>query len=454
MGQLKNKHSTPQRQASLKQDDLLVSTNVKILLSLLVGLVLALLSVFIVWQQFTGSLTGRAETIATTLVPAQVSSLIASDEKAAESEATIRSQLQRVRSVNSDVRFVYVMALNNNNEVYVLADSEPTSSTEYSPRGEIYGEASLGLKASFTDNKTFIESPISDASGSWVSVLSPIYDTSGRQIAMLGMDIPSTSYITFMSLAAVIPMLGSLLIGAVFVATDMIHRRRQESTRLRNELVSIAGHELRTPLTGIRWGEESLLKVKLTQKSKETVQTMLDSTLRLQESIEDILQLANLQSGRSNKLVITSTDMVTLVGGVFAMQKLPALQKDITLEFARDWPKQLIINCDERRMKRVFHNLISNAIKYTTQGMAVVVSYERVDGKHVISIKDHGIGIPAAEQAKVFGGFYRASNAIKQGVSGTGMGLFMSRNTIEQHGGKLWLSSTEGKGTTVFIQLP
>lgn len=454
MGQLKNKQNNPPKKVSFKQDDLLVSTNVKILLSLLVGLVLALLSVVIVWQQFTGSLTGRAETIATTLVPVQVSSLIAGDEKAVESESTIRSQLQRVRGVNSDVRVMYVMALNNNNDVYVLADSEPTNSVEYSRRGEVQHGASLGRKAAFTDNKTFIEGPISDASGSWVSVLSPIYDASGRQIAMLGMDIPSSTYVTFMSLAALVPLLGSLLIGAVFVATDMIHRRRQESTRLRNELVSIAGHELRTPLTGIRWGEESLLKTKLTQKSKETVQTMLDSTLRLQESIEDILQLANLQSGRSNKLTITSTDMVALVGGVFAMQKLPAMQKDITLEFARDWPKQLIINCDERRMKRVFHNLISNAIKYTTQGTAVVVDYERVDGTHVISIKDHGIGIPEAEQSKVFDGFYRASNALKQNVGGTGMGLYMSRNTIEQHGGKLWLTSTEGKGTTVYIQLP
>lgn len=454
MDPLKNKQQPPHKKLSLKQDDLLVSTNVKILLSLLVGIVLALLSVFIVWQQFTGSLAGRAETIATTLDPNQVDSLIADDAKALASEATIRSQLQRVRSVNGDVRMVYVTALNNDNHVYFLANSEPSSSVEYTKRGALYPEASLAFKASFTDRKTFIEGPTTNDSGSWVSVLSPIYNTSGRQIAMLGMDIPSSAYITFMSLAAVIPLLGSLLIGAVFVMTDTIHHRRQASIRLRNELVSIAGHELRTPLTGIRWGEESLLRAKLAKKSHETVQTMLDSTLRLQESIEDILQLANMQSGRSNKLIITSTDMVGLIAGVFAMQKLPALQKSITLDCARNWPTKLIVNCDERRMKRVFHNLISNSIKYTREGTAVVVGYERVDGKHLITIRDHGIGIPATEQKKVFEGFYRATNALKQGVSGTGMGLYMSRSTIEQHGGKLWLSSVEGKGTTVYIQLP
>ena len=99
-------------------------------------------------------------------------------------------------------------------------------------------------------------------------------------------------------------------------------------------------------------------------------------------------------------------------------------------------------------MKRVLNNLISNAIKY------VQVGHERVDGKHVITITDHGIGIPKSEQDKVFGGFYRASNAVAKESSGTGMGLYMSRNTIEQHGGKLWLKSDEGKGTTVYIQLP
>lgn len=454
MEQPEKKQSPPQKKVSLKQDDLLVSTNVKILLSLLVGMVLALLSVFIVWQQFTSSLAGRAETIATTLDPERIGSIISQDGQARDNEATVRSQLQRVRGVNSDARFIYVAALNNNNQVYMLADSEPTSSTEYSPRGTIDAEASLELKASFTDDTTYIAGPDGLTTSSRLTVLSPIRNTSGKQIAMLGMNIPSTTYVTLLSLATLIPLLGSLLVGAVFVMTDTVHRRRQESIRMRNELVSIAGHELRTPLTGIRWGEESLLKAKLAAKSHETVQTMLDSTLRLQESIEDILQLANLQSGRLNKLVLTSTDMVSLVEGVFAMQKLPALQKNITLEFSRQWPEKLIINCDERRIKRVFHNLISNAIKYTRQGTAVVVSYEEIDGKHVISIIDHGIGIPEAERDKVFKGFYRATNAVKQGVSGTGMGLFMSRSTIEQHGGKLWLSSVEDKGTTVYVQLP
>lgn len=450
----RNKHINSQKTNNLRSSDLLVSTNVKILLSLLIGLVLAILSVVLVWQQFTGSLRGRAETIATSLDPALVSSLVANDADSARSESAIRSQLQRTRGVNGDVRSLYVMSLSRDNSVAILADSEPSISTFHASRGTLYSDASLGLKASFVDTTTYIEGPLDDSRGSRVSVLSPLYDATGRQIAMLGMDIPSSSYVMSMSLAAVIPLLGSVLIGSVFVATDTIHRRRQESIRLRSELVSIAGHELRTPLTGIRWGEESLLKAKLAEKSHETVQTMFDSTLRLQESIEDILQLANLESGRSQKLLLTSTDMTALITGVFAMQKLPALQKDITLELSKTWPKKLVINCDEGRIKRVFHNLISNAIKYSRPDTAVTLGYDRIEGKHVISIRDHGIGIPAAEQAKVFSGFYRASNAVKNGATGTGMGLFMSQNTIVQHGGKLWLDSKEGTGTTVYIQLP
>jgi len=454
MANPKNKQEKSTKTLYAKKNDLLVSTNVKVLLSFLVGLVLAIVAVILVWQQYTGSLTGRAETIATTLNPAEVSSLVAGDADATESESTIRGQLQRVRGVNSDARSLYLKAINQNNEVYFLVDAEPSGSANRFERGELSPDASLTLKASFADGKTLIEGPVSDNSGSWISVLAPVYDTTGRQIAMLGMDIPSSTYITVVALAASLPMLGALLVGAVFVMTDNMHRRRQESIRLRSELVSIASHELRTPLTGIRWGEESLLGTKLVRSSRETIQTMYDSTIRLQESIEDILQLANLQAGRSDKLVVASTDIVAMLDGIFATQKLPAAQRNISLEFSHDWPKQLVINCDAQRMKRVFNNLISNAIKYTRANTAVVVHYEHVDGKHLISISDRGIGIPVAEQSKVFDGFYRASNAVKQGASGTGMGLYMSRNAIEQHGGKLWLKSTEGKGTTIYIQLP
>jgi len=436
------------------QNTLLVSTRVKVLLTFLVGLVLSILTVFVVQQQYLELLTQRVESMATLLDPARVQSLKTNDENSAENERYIKRQLQEARGANADARFLYLLAITNTNDVYFLADSEPAGTERYSARGQRFVDASEELKAAFFSNKTHMESSVRDKSGSWRSTLSPVYDHTGQLTAMLGMDIPVSTYNTIMGLAAAVPLVGAALVSVVFLMTDAIRQRRQENLRMRSELVSIASHELRTPLTGIRWGEESLLNTKLVTSSREILRTMYDSTIRLQESIEDILQLANWQAGRKQELVRTTVDIGQLLDGIFATQKLSAAQKNIKLEYAPNWPEKLLIDCDAQRMKRVFNNLVSNAVKYSNPSTSIVVTYQKVDGNHVISITDHGIGIPKSEQSKVFAGFYRASNAISHESSGTGMGLYMSRSAVEQHDGKLWLASEEGKGTTVYIQLP
>lgn len=448
------KQTPPAKSLFSPESPLLVTTRVKILLTFLVGMVLAMLSLYIAREQYLASLTSRTETLATLIDKERVSSLVENVGHATANEQLLKAQLQEARGVNTDARFLYLMATSPQGEVYFLVDSEAPGSPTYSPRGQTYPEATEALKSSFYTGKSFIEGPVSDRWGTWLSVVSPVYDATNRQVAVVGMDLHPSTYYSVLGLAAFIPIIGALLVSGFFLATDTIRRRRQETVRMRSELVSIASHELRTPLTGIRWGEESLLASKLARDSRETLQTMYDSTLRLQESIEDILQLANWQAGRKQELIRTSTDFSQLFQGIFATQKLPAAQKNVRLEFGKKWPDKLLINCDSQRMKRVMNNLISNAIKYSRPGTAVIVNHHKVEGQHVITIQDHGIGIPVDEQDRVFAGFYRASNAVKQETTGTGMGLYMSRSTVEQHGGKLWLDSEVGKGTTVYIQLP
>ena len=445
-----NQQNQKPKQLFSEQSPLLVTTRVKVLLTLLTGLVVTILVVFLARNQYMDSLRNRVETMSTMLDPARVASVRERDENAKANENYIKNKLVVARSVNSDAQALFVLAATKTNVVYYLVDSEiPGAKT-----GEPYRDASEALKASFYSGNAFIEGPVSTDGNTKLSIISPDYDHSGQQIAVIGMRVLPSAYYSVIAASALIPAAATLLLSAVFIMTDTIRKRRQESVRMRSELVSIASHELRTPLTGIRWGVESLMRNKLEKASRDTLQSMYDSTIRLQESIEDILQLANWQAGRKQELLKVSTDIIHLFEGIFATQKLPAAQKNVTLEFDRKMPKKLLINCDAQRMKRVLNNLISNAIKYSLPNTAVVVGHERVDGMHVITITDHGIGIPADEQDKVFAGFYRATNAIAKESSGTGMGLYMSRNTIEQHGGKLWLTSTEGKGTTVYIQLP
>jgi signal transduction histidine kinase len=193
---------------------------------------------------------------------------------------------------------------------------------------------------------------------------------------------------------------------------------------------------------------------KLEKEAVRTVEQMYESTLKLQESIEDILQLAGLQNQQIKHLQKVPTNITTMIEGIFATQQLPASQHGIKLELDHKWPKDLMISCDPVRMRRVFNNIISNAIKYTRSNTSVVIGYELVEGSHIITVKDQGNGIPKKDIEKVFSGFYRSENAIKHESNGTGMGLYLSRSVIEQHGGSMWLNSFINKGTTVFIKLP
>ena len=109
---------------------------------------------------------------------------------------------------------------------------------------------------------------------------------------------------------------------------------------------------------------------------------------------------------------------------------------------------------DTTKIRRALHNVISNAVKYTRENTVVTLQYMHDQKGHHISVVDQGIGIPKDEQARVFAGFYRASNAKATGVSGTGLGLYLTKTILEEHKGSVQFTSEEGKGTTLTLTLP
>jgi signal transduction histidine kinase len=121
----------------------------------------------------------------------------------------------------------------------------------------------------------------------------------------------------------------------------------------------------------------------------------------------------------------------------------------------------LIATVDAARIEQVLTNLVTNAIKYSPDGgpihIALSLRNDRGDrgGKQVeIQVRDHGVGIPAHQHSLIFGRFMRADNARQSGISGTGLGLYISRGLVERHGGQIWFESQEGKGATFFLTLP
>jgi len=422
------------------------------------GIAVGLVSMALTSTLYKNSLVTRVNSLAQALNTTRVTGLESEKQgqQFQDDYDYVRSKLANVKAVNQDFRFVYLMARNEKSEMYFLADSEPKDSEGYSPYGKTYPEASKELKALLDNGKSFVEGPTKDSYGTWLSALAPITDESTyRMTAVIGIDIPANTYILLLALTGGVPLLLSLLAATIVYVQHQNRRRHLENIQIRAEMMSIASHELRTPLTGLRWSQESLLSHKLPPEGEErALKIMYDSTLRLQESIEDILQLANIEAGKY-RLFRKPVEMRKMITDIVSMQQLAADRLNVKIEFSKDWPETIDMQIDAQRLKRVIHNLLSNAIKYSRPDSTVTIGYKHsAQGMYVISFQDHGIGIPAAEQEQVWRGFYRASNTTAHDINGTGMGLYLARQIVEQHGGKSWLESVEGQGTTIYIELP
>lgn len=405
-------------------------------------------------EQNRRNLEERATTIAAALDADEVSKLSGTNaDLNSPTYKTIKSRLTSLKQINSDVKSIYLTGLKDGN-IFFYVDSEAADSQYYSPPGEKYNEASPAFKNLFYSSPVpFVEGPVSDRFGTWVSGLAPIFDQhTGRVLAVVGVDVDYVSFNQSLLGALDLPLGGGFILVAVVGIYEWTRRREQQQIRMRSELVSIASHELRAPMTGIRWAVEGLLKTASNKAEEAKLKAIYDSVLHLQAGTEDILQFTSVNSMR--KLNIVPTDMGALVKEVCDTQMLVAQQKNVKIIMDDSWPKHVQVPCDADRMKRALHNVVSNAVKYTRSGTNVTVHYALVGGEHEISVSDQGIGIPTNEKQKVFAGFYRASNAKASGITGTGLGLYLTRAILEQHKGKVIFTSEEGKGTTFTLCLP
>jgi signal transduction histidine kinase/GAF domain-containing protein len=232
----------------------------------------------------------------------------------------------------------------------------------------------------------------------------------------------------------------------------------KEAEQLKDEFIGIAAHELRTPLAVLKGNAQTLILQssrgkgpQLSDWQIESLQGIDQSTLRLVELIEDLLDVTRLQAGRLS-LHIEPADLVALVKRIVARLQLTTEQHTFSIHTTLEY---LVVAIDARRIEQVLGNLLSNAIKYSPMGGPVVVniSSDVETQSALISIRDRGIGIPVQQQARLFGRFERADNARTYGIGGTGLGLYLCRELVERHGGRIWFESIEGEGTTFSVSL-
>ncbi len=424
-----------------------------IIVALIGGGVMAYLNGVATGDQYKRDLTNRAATMAAALDSDKVSELTgvtADTNKPAYRE--LQTKLRLLKQSNSDTISIYLTGIENG-QAYFKVDSEVPGTMYYTAPGEPYLQASALFKSVFDGTSPYVEGPISDAHGQWLSGLAPVVDLrTGQAVGVLGVDVNAASFNQAITISAGIP----LLVMAIFLTVVIIYERgrlrQQRELRMRSELMSIASHELRTPITGMRWAAESLLHTQPDGPTKAMAQAMYDSVLNLQAGTEDILQLTRLQ--KNPKMQMAPTDLVPLVNEICGTQRILAGQRRVIIKMDESWPTTLLVSCDPARMKQVFHNIVSNAVKYTAQGTTVVLSYKKDAKFHKIMVSDKGIGIPKDEQSRVFEGFYRASNAKATGETGTGLGLYLSKTIVEQHHGKITYETEQNKGTTFTVSIP
>ena len=254
--------------------------------------------------------------------------------------------------------------------------------------------------------------------------------------------------------------LGTAVAGGIRWQTRKLERERAISSRLRDvdrlkdEFLANTSHELRTPLQGITGLAESLLdgsRGELTSSARTDLAMLAASGHRLTGLVDDLLDLSRLEHHRL-ELDRRPVDLYALAEMVLSLSRplLPSGALELENAVPRDLPPA---DADERRLQQVLHNLVDNAIKFTDAGRIRILARRQQD-RLVMVVSDTGIGIPQSEHELIFEAFRQAEASTERRFGGTGLGLAVCRQLVELHGGRIWVESSAGEGSSFLFTLP
>ena len=236
--------------------------------------------------------------------------------------------------------------------------------------------------------------------------------------------------------------------AAVAVFQDISSLKALEAQR--TEFFSVASHEIKTPITAIQLQLELAQRLQQsgkTERMAEMVRRALERTRDLAALVNDLLAASRIDAGRFG-LEPAEIDLAELVRDV--VEAFPA---DETHPLQVSTPAgAVVVNADRRRLVETIENLLSNAVKYSPKGGAIDLDLSVTDGRARLRVRDRGFGIPPEERPYIFQRFFRTSRA--KALSGVGLGLYISREIVERHGGALELESTNESGSTFLVELP
>jgi len=241
--------------------------------------------------------------------------------------------------------------------------------------------------------------------------------------------------------------------GRVIAAASIINdvSRQKEEEKRKDDFVNMASHELKTPITSMKLYIDTLahlLKDK-NQKAMKITQSLKFQTDRLQALVSDLLDVSRIQTGKLifNKEIFQIDKLIEdIVDAMQGMSKHEIVYQKGKFPFT--------VNADRFRIYQVLANLINNALKYSPQDQKIHISAKKTNGRVIVRVEDHGIGISKENQKRIFDRLYQVTDKKAKTFPGLGLGLYISKEIIKRHNGRMWVESEKDKGSTFYFTLP
>lgn len=298
----------------------------------------------------------------------------------------------------------------------------------------------------------------------WV-VVNTVHNEKGEKVALVAMKISSQVIDDLVKdnlTKSIIVLVVTVIIIVLLLATNtrlfqyaVLFRKMKEVDQMKDEFISMASHELRAPITGIRGYLEMILDKsfgELPKTAEDKLKLVYHETKRLHDLVEDLLDVSRIDQGRV-KLNPQPLDLSPILDEFLKSFEKQASDKGLKLvtDLKAGLPK---VYADENKLKQVLVNLMSNALKYTFKGK-IIFSAEPVEEKTVkIKISDTGIGMTSKQRERLFEKFYRIRNEKTDSISGTGLGLWITKQLVLLMNGEIYVDSIENVGTQVTVLLP
>jgi signal transduction histidine kinase/CheY-like chemotaxis protein/HPt (histidine-containing phosphotransfer) domain-containing protein len=406
--------------------------------------------------------------------------------------ASIKSRMGELLRVSDEVKFIYFYT-KRDGKIFLMVDSEPPDSEDYSPPGQEYTEAADDIYKPFEDGNPLITAPVTDRWGTWVSVLIPIKDSkTGDMVAVLGVDYPANKWdkeaFSHTLETGIILFVVSLLLISIYITfiknlglqtsvnerkqaekklldinqkleaeTDRANMMAQEATVAniaKSEFLANMSHEIRTPINGVIGMTELIMDSDLDALQQSYIKTISNEADALLNLINDVLDFSKIEAGKLG-LEKIPFNLYHTFEDLAASLAIRADKKGIELisYLAPDVPVQIM--GDPGRLRQILMNLGGNALKFTHEGEIFIkgelVSQDQDQILLKFSVKDTGIGIPTDKQARIFESFSQADGSTTRKYGGTGLGTTISKQLVELMGGKIGIQSQPGKGSTFWF---